>query len=264
MLQEAAGRRGHGREARPLDRWATWTSKSPGNGRAQGEEGRARSQESKRRVARRGPARASGGCQSRIGKDACEEGHWTVPSLPNPHLDLCLDLAGAEAEGGSWRQTWGLICGRPEPVSHLPVPPPGSSCTNNWGRRSRVRPRPPQEGWSPQWLRKRLEGEGPGTSCLASSSLSFPREEEPMMSASFMSQQAARCPQALGSPTRSHCDWPEGGVATMPLSSTTCPHGPPYFPSVGEGAGGCSTLPAVPYKQRQLISGSRPPYKGLG
>lgn len=66
-----------------------------------------------------------------------------------------------------------------------------------------------------------------------------------MMSASFMSQQTARCPQALGSPTRSHCDWPEGGVATVPLSSAACPPGRPYLPSAGEGAGGCSTLPAA-------------------
>lgn len=62
-----------------------------------------------------------------------------------------------------------------------------------------MRPRSPQDGWSPLLAADKAGGdEGPGTGCLASSSLSFPNEEEPTMSASFTSQYTARCPTSSG------------------------------------------------------------------
>lgn len=103
------------------------------NGRIQGKEGRGQEPGTKKGSWRPGGGSRGfrGSCQSRVGKDAYEEGQWTVPSLPSPHSDLCRDLAGGRGWGGgasarnqvgSGRQTWGLIYRDPEPVSHLPAP----------------------------------------------------------------------------------------------------------------------------------------------
>lgn len=133
------------------------------NGRIQGKEGRGQEPGTKKGSWRPGGGSRGfrGSCQSRVGKDAYEEGQWTVPSLPSPHSDLCRDLAGGRGWGG------GRVCQKPSGVraadmgldlqgpraSFPPAsspPPPGSSCTDDWGGRSRVRPRSPQDGWSPR------------------------------------------------------------------------------------------------------------------